>query len=273
MITRSLPTRWATPAPAFSIMEMLVAAAVLIVITATAIPIYSGMRQRSHKQAALDRMKSLSGALLNYTSQNGGTLPEEDTDGNETWRSVARPEAKEAWYNALPRLLGRKGAGDYENSPKEFYRDDNILFLPGANYPDEKKMLNPLFAIAFNTKLERTDPTGAKQPTKMEHVTNPARTVALLEQGLLNEDRTLQVQTKNDYDGSPKGSAKSFVGRYGGQGVLAFLDGHVELAYAKDLLTETGQFPYPQASVIWTRTPEENPNKDAEATAKKKSKK
>ena len=46
-------------------------------------------------------------------------------------------------------------------------------------------------------------------------------------------------------------------------GVLCFIDGHVELVSVKEVLTETGQFPYPQSEVVWTRTPEENPNKTA----------
>jgi hypothetical protein len=92
--------------------------------------------------------------------------------------------------------------------------------------------------------------------------------VALLEQGLLNEDRTLAVQSKKDYDGSPKGSAKSFVGRYGGKGVLQFFDGHAELVEVRRVLTETGQFPFPQTDIVWTPTPEENPNKSGDSKSK-----
>lgn len=267
------PARRAKKARAFTTMELLVAVVIVGVLVAIAIPVYSAMRLRAHKQVALDRFKTLGGALATYATQNAGMLPTEDVDGNDTWHNASRPEAKDVWYNALPRLLGRKGAGDY--SPDEFYTEDNLLFLPGANYPDKKKFLAPQFAIAFNTKLHRNDPfTGEKQRMKMEQVTNPSRTVALLEQGCLNEDRTLEVQSRKDYDGSPKGSAKSFVGRYGGQGVLLFLDGHAELVSVRDALTETGHFPFPQTQIVWTRTPEENPNKDAlQQASDKKAKK
>jgi len=258
---------------AFTTMELLIAAAIGLVLITIAVPTFSTIRQRAHKQAALDRFKTLGGALANYTGQNAGMLPAEDVDGSDTWDRVARPDAKDAWYNALPRLLGRKGAGDY--SPTEFYTEDNLLFLPGANYPDKKKFLAPQFAIAFNTKLQRNDPaTGEKERTKMEQIANPARTVALLEQGCLNESKTMAVQTRKDYDGGPKGSAKSFVGRYDGKGVLLFLDGHVELVSVTDVLTQTGHFPFPQGEIVWTRTPDENPNKDELKQAEqKKSKK
>jgi prepilin-type processing-associated H-X9-DG protein len=266
-------TRRENASRAFSMMQLLIAAAIVLVLVTVAVPVYSTLRQRAHKQVALERFKTLGGALANYASQNAGMLPTEDVDGSDTWDRIARPDAKDAWYNALPRLLGRKGAGDY--SPTEFYTEDNLLFLPGANYPDKKKLLAPQFAIAFNTKLQRNDPaTGEKQRTKMEQIANPARTVALLEQGCLNESKTMAVQTRKDYDGSPKGSAKSFVGRYDGKGVLLFLDGHVGLVSVTDVLTQTGDFPFPQGEVVWTRTPDENPNKDEFKKAEeKKSKK
>jgi len=242
-------------------MQAVVILAVVVVIGAIAVPIYSTMQARAHQQVALDKIRTLCGALKTYAEANSGSLPLEDAPGNDTWHAAAQPTAKDAWYNALPRLLGKKGAGDY--APKDFYKDENLLFLPGANYPDKKKFLAPQFAMAINTKLERNDADGKPQRTKIDQVAEPARTVAFLEQGLLNEDRTLQVQTRNDYDGAPKGSAKSFIGRYGGKGVLGFFDGHAEPFRVKDILTESGQFPYPQAPVVWTRTPDENPNKGA----------
>ena len=251
--------------PGFSVMELLVVIAILLVLGAIAVPVYSTTKQRANKQAALKSMKELGSALSTYTAQNAGSLPAEDAAGTDTWKNTAKPEANDAWYNALPRLAGRKGVGDFADSPRDFYTKESVLFLPGAAYPDsDKKLREPLFAIAFNTKLQRRDADGKKKKTKLSEIANPSRTVVLLEQGLPEEPKTLEIQTKKDYDGSCKGSAKSFVGRYGGKGVLFFLDGHAEVVDAQNLLTETGGFPFPQASVIWTCTPEENPNKNSE---------
>jgi Tfp pilus assembly protein PilE len=267
------PARLAQSQRAFSRFELLVAVAILLVLIAIAIPVYNAIRERAHKQVAMEKMRILGGALLTFANQNAGVLPAEDTDGPDSWDNIAKPAAKDAWYNALPRLANRKAAADFANTPSAFYTDENILFLPGANYPDKKKVLEPLFAIAFNTKLQRNDETGVAQRARMDQITVPAKTVGLLEKGVLNEKRTLEVQSKKDYDGSPKGSAKSFVGRYGGKGHLFFLDGRVELVSAKELLSETGQFPFPQTDVIWTPTPEENPNKTGEEiSAKQKAK-
>lgn len=258
----------------FSIQEVTIGIAVILVLLAIAFPVYTSRQKRAYKQVALERLRTVGAAVPNYAAQNSDFLPREDSEGNDTWSNAASPKAKDAWYNALPRLIGRKGAGDYANATAAFYTDENILFLPGANYPDKKKFLNPMFAYAFNTKLQITDPNGNKPRTKLSQITQPAKTVILLEQGLLNESRTLPFQSKNDYDGSPKGSAKSFVGRYDGQGVLCFADGHAELVHAKDLLTDTADFPFPQTNVVWTATPEENPNKDGETKSlKEKAKK
>lgn len=243
-------------------METLVAVAIILVLIAIAFPAYKIIRQRANKQAALKTMKDLGSGMTMYTGQNAGNFPAEDASGTDTWKNAAKPEASDAWYNAVPKLIGRKGVGDYSTTPRDFYTKDNILFLPGANYPDGDKILRePLFAIAFNTKLQRKDADGRKKKTNLSDIKNPSRTIILLEQGLPDEERTLNVQTKRDYDGSCKGSAKSFVGRYGGQGVLYFADNHAEPVEARELLTETGTFPFPQGSFIWTCSPEDNPNK------------
>lgn len=267
------PIPTAALASAFTRFELLIVIAIVVVLTVIAIPVYSAMRMRAHKQVALDRMRELGRGVLDYAAQHGGALPPEDAKGKDDWHGITQPDAKEAWYNSVPRLLGRKGAADFAGNAKAFYSDENLLFLPGANYPDKKKFLEPMFAMAFNTKLQRTDPSGQSTSTRLDQITNPSRTVLLLEQGLLNEKRTLEIQTRKDYDGAPKGSAKSFVGRYSGAGVLYFADNHAELVPVRDTLTETGRFPFPQTEYVWTRTPEEDPNKsDEEAQAKKKAK-
>jgi Tfp pilus assembly protein PilE len=249
----------------FTLMELLVVVAVILVLAAMSFPIYTFLRQRANKQTALNMMKELGSGMRKYADANSGYLPAEDASGADTWKNVAKPEASDAWYNAIPRVLGRKGVADFASTPRAFYTKESMLFLPGATYPDsDKKIREPLFAIAINTKLHRKDPkdpSGKKKTAKVADVVNPQRTVAFLEQGLPSEERTLEVQSKKDYDGSCKGSAKSFVGRYGGQGILLFIDSHAEPVDARDLLTETGAFPFPQSNVIWTSNPEDNPNK------------
>ncbi len=64
-------------------------------------------------------------------------------------------------------------------------------------------------------------------------------------------------------EGDCKSAGRSFVERYNGQGVVTFLDGHAESVSVKDLLTETGRLFYPQTNIVWTRTPDEDPNPES----------
>jgi len=242
-------------------MEMLVVVAILLVLAAIAVPVFMAVKSRADQTTALNTMRQLGGALATYIGQNDGTFPAEDSKGIDTWASAAKADNKNVWYNALPKILGYRGVGEYGSNPREFYTKKNILFLPGAGYPEaDTKLTQPLFAIAINTKLERKDPTTKeKNPPKLSAITAPSKTVAFLEQGLPKEKKAMAQQPK--YDGSCKGSAKSFVARYGGKGMLTFVDGHAEAVEGKDVLTETGGFYFPQIAIIWTKTAEEDPNK------------
>ena len=241
-------------------MELLVVIAIIVVLAAIAFPVYSTVRQRSNKAAALNVMRQLASATAAYMSQNDSELPREDAKGTDDWMAAADPLNVKAWYNALPKLLGMKTVGEYANFPRDYYTKQNLLYLPGATYPEgDKKLVLPLFAVAINTKLQRKDAEGDKHPVKYGQITNPAKTVLFLEQGLPDEKKS--VPTQNKYDGSCKGSARSFVGRYGGQGVITFVDGHAEVADPAELLTETGRFPFPPEGVHWTRSADEDPNK------------
>jgi type II secretory pathway pseudopilin PulG len=242
-------------------MEILVVIAIILVLAAIAFPVYGAIRNKANKAVALNNMRQLSAALMTYAGQNDQNLPAESAKGPDTWQAAADPENGRVWYNALPKLLGHKPVGDYANSPRDFYTKDNLVFLPGAVYPDsDKKLVSPLFAIALNTKLQRKDESGNKG-AKLNQITNPGRTVLFFEHGIKGEQKASPTQPA--YDGTPKGSARSFVARYGGQGVITFCDGRAETIEVKDILTETGKILWIQGQmpdVIWCRTPEEDPN-------------
>ena len=247
---------------AFTLMEVLVVVAIILVIAAIALPTINALQIRGSRVVAMNNMKQLGSAAGLYIQQNDGVLPQEDGPGSTTWTSVSRPEEAKAWYNALPAILNRKHVAEYASNPQAFYSKDNILFLPGAKYPDStRKLAQPLFAIAINTKLQRKDKaTGVKAEVRAIDITHPARTILLLEQGLKHEERAMEQQHR--YDGSPKGSAKSFVARYNGFGVVTFVDGHEELIEGNGILQENGRikFPVDLGDVIWSKTPEEDPN-------------
>src|SRR5215213_4801070 len=98
-------------------MEVIVTVAIVLVIGVLAVPILKTFKQRANKQITQEKMRKLGGAFINYVAQNNGVLPAEDAGGQDTWANAARPEFKDAWYNALPRLIGMKGVGDYVDVP------------------------------------------------------------------------------------------------------------------------------------------------------------
>ena len=258
-------------------MEILVVCAIITVLAAIAYPIIIKVRQTANKAEAVQRMKALVAATGNFAAANNGDLPAEDAMGKDDWETTKKPEADKAWYNALPRMMGQKGVGDFvkEGRTAAYYTKENSVYLPGAQYPESRKMEKPYFAIAINTKLHRKerDAAGvkatAKPNVKWGSIVNQSRTVLFLEQGMSGEPKASDAtSSKSDYDGSCKGSAKSFVARYNHKGILAFCDGHTEEVSGKDLLTSTGAIVWDATaastnslSFIWTIDPKDDPNK------------
>jgi prepilin-type processing-associated H-X9-DG protein len=243
-------------------MELLVVIAIILVLAAILVPTAVALQQRANKGKALQIIRDLCATALIYTNDNNDELPQEDVKGTDSWAAAQDPQNFKAWYNALPKQMGRRNVADFAATPRAFYTKENLLFIPGATYPEgDRKLSKPLFAVAINNKLQRKDSEGKKGPTKKAMITNISRTPLFLEQGLPSEKPSAPMQSKKDFDGAPKASAHSMPGRYGNKGIIGFVDGHVEEWYPKDLLTETNTFPFPPIDVIWMRTPEEDPNK------------
>jgi prepilin-type N-terminal cleavage/methylation domain-containing protein len=254
---------------AFTLMEILVVIAIIVVVSAIAYPIYKHFQLKSAKTAGLAAIKKLSDGLLGYTAGNAGVLPNEDAEGKDRWTSVKSAAGEKAWYNVVPKHLGMKNVADFTNEGRTaaFYTTENLFFLPGAQYPDSK-IERPLFAVAFNSRLVR--PTAANPtpgPVNLKDVTNPQRTVMFMEQGLPGETKAHHSIGNKDYDGAPKGSAKSFVARYSGKvGIISFFDGHTEEVKADTVLTPTGAIAWTPESandgsaILWTADPKIDPN-------------
>lgn len=239
-------------------METIVAVAILIVLAAIIFPAYSAYRTSVNKGVALTRLRDIAAACGNYSAQHSGALPREDATGPNTWAAAAKSENADVWYNALPKIMGAKEAGDYAGNPRAFYAKQNVLFLPGADYKkSDAKLTRPQFAFAMNSRLQRAS-FGTKDGFGTAQISEPSRTALFFEQGVSGEEKTSALQSK--FDGAPKGTARSLAGRYNGAGVVAFVDGHCELFKPEDLLTASGSLPFPQTDVIWTPNPLDDPN-------------
>lgn len=249
-------------------MEILVVIAIIIVIAAIALPVFAKMKANANKANALKMMGTLASAAGNYASQNDGQLPDEDGAGKEDWSNIGSPEQAKAWYNALPIIMGSKSPADFvkEGRTAAFYTKESVLYLPGAQNQENKKMQKPLFAVAINGKLQRKDKDDKKNEVRLQGLANASRTVLFLEQGLPGEERAHETISKKDYDGAPKGNAKSFVARYTQKGIISFLDGTAREVAGKDLLDSTGKIIWApdadinQSVILWSLDPKSDPN-------------
>jgi prepilin-type N-terminal cleavage/methylation domain-containing protein len=243
----------------FTLMELLVVIAIILVLAVIALPVLDVIRQRAGKVAATNMMRQLGSAVGSYAAQNENTLPMEGSVASNSWGYAADPANAKCWFNALPKILGMRTAGEFSTRPEAFYTKENMLFLPGAHYPEGNlKLVKPLYPVGINSKLQRKNSEGMKGAVHINNITNPTRTVLFLERGLPSEKKALS--TIPGYDGAPKASPNSFVARYSRSGVLTFVDGHAETVEASDILTTAGKVPWPQSEFIWCRTPEEDPN-------------
>lgn len=255
----------------FTLMEILVVIAIIVVLAAIAFPVYGRIKARANMGQAVNVMKQLATAVGSYATQNNGELPAEDAKGKDDWAVTASPEADKAWYNSLPKIMGQKGVGDFAKEHREaaYYTKENVLFLPGAQYPEGKKMGRPYFAIAINGRLQRKDKDGKKAELRLNSMPNLNNTVIFLEQGLPGEPKAHETMGKNDYDGAPKGNAKSFVARYTGKGIIAFAGGNIREVAGKDLLQPNGDIIWSAdqsndpSAILWAADPKDDPNAKA----------
>ncbi len=261
-------------------MEVIVVAAIIIVIAVIGSTVWQATKHKANRAAALQKCNSLGNALTAYISQHDTMLPKEEPDsGQSGWEAATRPDADDAWFNALPRIAGGKGTGDYakESNYKAFYARESLLCFQGTHYP-KVSMRKPYYSIAFNTKLHRKEPKDAagkdapakdagskeKARVKMAQISNPSRTVALLEHGMKGEKRP--IEGMKSYSGDDcKANAKQFVARWNERGMIVFLDGHVEPIKASQILDNSAGVrikwaPAEADSILWCPSDKEDPN-------------
>ncbi|MCB1131178.1 MAG: prepilin-type N-terminal cleavage/methylation domain-containing protein [Verrucomicrobiae bacterium] len=247
------------PTRGWTLVETLITVAIVAVLAAIAIPVNKSIKARAHRNHAIGKLKTLGTALVSYTTDHNGRLPMEDAPGSDSWQAAADPENAEAWYNTLPELVGADALGKLANTPRRMYEDSYPLYLAGAPYPSsDKKLGQPYFAIAMNSRLQRKDEEGLKKAGTLTSIQDPHRTVAFLERGMPGDKKTNPGQ--RGFDAGPKANARAFAARYNGKGLLIFIDGHVEMYSVSDLINPAGTIKFPQTDVVWTPDPDEDPN-------------
>ncbi len=244
----------------FTLVEMMIVISIVIALSGISFSLYRSSKERAHQTLVLAKMKSLGTTFAAFTTDRNGDLPYEDSTGSDDWVNAAKPENVDAWYNALPKMMGAMSVGELGmKNPAGFYDTAYPLYMPGAPYPSgEKRLSSPTFAVGMNSRLQRKDAEGAKKPGKFILIREPSKTVVFLERGMAGDKKTMNTQ--RGFDGSPKANARAFAARHAQKGCLIFADGHAEMLPASSLLTANGGIIFPQTGIVWTLNPEDDPN-------------
>jgi prepilin-type processing-associated H-X9-DG protein len=84
-----------------------------------------------------------------------------------------------------------------------------------------------------------------------------SRTALFSEAGVHGEK---ELPNQPNYDGRPHVYANRFSARHGGRGNIVFFDCHTEPFRAAQLVTPSGQAPFPQQPIQWTSNPDADAN-------------
>jgi len=216
------------PRGAFTIVELLVAIAILAVLTALLLSALSSGKAKAHSAQCLSQLQQWGKALHLYARDNEDAIPRR----GQGVRPLTKLDRPEDWFNALAPEMGQPGFGRYitsagtnANSPPPVFR------CPDANPRPSRYFLS----YAMNLYLS---PWNRPEPHHLAEIPTPTAVVFLADGGV-------------GYSSAfPAAAEYSPQARHHRQTAnLVFLDGHAEGFKGDELGCDTGISK--RADVVW----------------------
>jgi type II secretory pathway pseudopilin PulG len=235
---------------AFAVLELILVVAMIALVASVVRPVLDSLGLKSDRAHATHNFAELARGMSDYANDHNFALPAAG-ENRPTWQSSQLPASTEAWYNAIPRHLGHRALADFAGQPSAFYDEKNLLFVPAADYPENRDE-RPLFAVSINAELwlgERSD-----QIVRLDQ--HLAHTVIFQESGVPGE-KSPPHQRAVRYDGHSRSDAIHSRARYHGRILVSFGDARVELLDPKELVDSAGNGePTADAPAVRSSSPE-----------------
>lgn len=239
----------------FTLIEMLVVMAIVILLTAIIIPSVSGALRSAQHTHSMNNLRQWGTATLLYMTESGGRMPSRGPEERPSWGEVMN--ARNAWYNVLPPYVGEQALMDIPAHERvNFLEGTSMHRDPAARFNTGELSERPLFSYTYNSQMNVSRTHGNHIPGRgdlrrdqlfISDYTTPSNTVLFFESRVRREDGH-PSQTSANQMGRAYGHSRHVSFRYGGRVNILFLDGATRRFRSDEIFNGTQVINEP---VIW----------------------